>query len=142
MTADEHQSQTVVTNFLFWKNWLLRCSTFAVHRTNNFSLFLLEHLPASHDIQREVSGSAHDPCGRVFRNSIKGPGLQRPGQRFLDHVFGQIEMLYSKNPRQDGDHLSRLATEKVLNQLGHFLRLLDNSFQLNPCKKTGLRPAW
>src|SRR5207247_2468545 len=58
---------------------------------------------------------------RIFRNAVKRPGLQRSGERFLHHVFGQGEMLEPENPRQSGDHLSRFMPEKMFHHLGHFL---------------------
>jgi hypothetical protein len=46
--------------------------------------------------------------------------LQRSGQRFLNHVFGQVEMLDPENPRQCGNQLSGLMPEKMLHHLGYF----------------------
>ena len=129
MAADEHQSQTVVGNFLLRKNRLVRRYAVAVHRTNNFSLFALKDFPAPDDIQREVARSAHDPGGRILWNSVKRPGLQRARQRFLDDIFSEIEVLNSEYSRQRRDHLSRLVTKKVFHQLGHAVRFLHNGFQ-------------
>src|SRR4029453_9369762 len=129
MTAHKHQSQTVVTNFLFRKNRLIHRASLAIHRMNNFRLLDMEHLSTSDDIQRQVSRCAHDPGGRILRNSIKRPGLQRARQRFLDHVFCEGEMLDSEDLCQSRDHLSSLTTKKMFHQLGHLLWILNRSFQ-------------
>jgi hypothetical protein len=89
---------------------------------NDFRFLFPEDFLAPDHIEREVSRSPHDPRGRIFRNAVKRPGLQRAGQRFLNYIFGQGEMFDPENPRQDGHHLSRLMTEKMFHYLGYFPR--------------------
>src|SRR5438445_352344 len=83
-----------------------------------FGLLVAEDLLAADHVQRQVSRSPHDPGGRVLRNAVKRPGLQRSGQRFLDHVFGQAQMLDAENSRQRRHQLSALVTEQVLHYVG------------------------
>ena len=65
-------------------------------------------------IQRQIFRHLRDPRRRISRDAIIGPGLRRPGQRFLNHVFGEVEVLDAEDPGERRDHLSRLVTEKML----------------------------
>ena len=73
----------------------------------------------SDDVEREIAGRAHDPSGRIFRDPAVWPRLQRARQRFLHHVFSQVQMLDPENAGQRRHHFSRLMTEKMLDQLRH-----------------------
>src|SRR5437762_10997535 len=122
MAAHEHHPQTVVREFLVGENRHVGRGALSLHQPDEFGFLVAENLFAPDHIQRQVAGSPHDPRGRIFRNAVKRPRLQRSGQRFLNHVFGQAEVLDAENPRQGGHHLSRLMTEKMFHHLGHFLR--------------------
>ena len=122
MAAHEHHPQTVVRKFLVGENRNVGRGALSLHQPDDFTFLVAEDFLAPDHIQRQVAGSPHNPRGRIFRNAVKRPGLQRSGQHFLDHVLGQGEVLDAENPRQGGDHLSRLMPEKMLHHLGHFLR--------------------
>ena len=65
------------------------------------------------------------PPGRIFRDAIEGPGLQRPGEGCLDYVLCQRKMLEYKNSCQGGDHLPCFMPKKMFHHLGH--RPLDTA---------------
>ncbi len=117
MAAHEHHPQTVVGDFLLGEDRRVRRGTRPIHQADDFSFLVAKNFFAPDHIQREVAGSAHDPGGRIFRNAVKRPGLQRPGERFLNHVFSQAEMFDAENPRQGGHHLSRFMTEKMFHHV-------------------------
>ena len=75
---------------------------------------------APDQIEGEIFRHLRDPRRRIFRDSVIGPDLQRPRQRFLHHVFGPIQVFEAENPRQRRDHLSRLVTKKMLHHLSNF----------------------
>ncbi len=122
MATHEHHPQPVVRNFLFREARRLRRGAGLFHQMDDLRFPVAENLFTPDCIYSEVAGSPHNPCGRIFGNSIKRPGLQRPGQGFLDHIFGQAQMFNPENPGQRGDHLSPLMTEKMFHHLGHFSR--------------------
>ena len=113
MAADEHHAQAVVGDFLVGEQRLRPARGFgAIHQADDFGFLVAENFLAADDVEREVAGGAHDPGGGILRHAVERPGLQRAGERFLDHVFGEGEMFDAENPGQDGHHLSRLRGGK------------------------------
>src|SRR6266850_3807653 len=92
------------------------------YQPGDLRFLIAKHFFAPYHIQGQVPGHSHDPGGGIFRDAVERPGLQRPGERFLDHILGQVEMLDPKYPRQRRNHLSRLMPEKMLHHLGNVPR--------------------
>jgi len=116
MAAREHQPQSFVFDFG------VQCRRF-VRRMfecrGNFRLFVAEYPFASQHIQRQIFRGLCEPCGGVFGNPVVGPRPQRPHERFLDHILGQLQSGDSEDSRQDGNKFPRLVTEKVFRQTGN-----------------------
>ncbi len=89
MTANKHQSQTIIDNFGVGKNRFVRLSFAGVHQSNDFRPFALEQLATPNNVQRQIARGAHDPGRRIPGHAIKRPGLQGARQRFLHDVLGE-----------------------------------------------------
>ena len=82
-------------------------------------LFAETFFPAK-QIVRKILRRLRDPSSRIIGYPVIGPGPKRPNQRFLDHILGQLQMVNSKDARQDRNQLSGLNPEKMLGQPGNF----------------------
>jgi hypothetical protein len=82
--------------------------------------FVAEDFVPPDQIERQIFRHLRDPGGRIFRDAVVGPGLQRLGQGFLHHVFGAVEVFDAENSRQRRDHLSRFVTEKMFHHRSDF----------------------
>ena len=70
--------------------------------------FALPGLLAAQVIQREILRGLREPRGGIVRHAAIRPGLQRPHERFLHHVLGELQpvpkltrSLASSGRRQD-----------------------------------------
>jgi len=73
--------------------------------------------PAAQPVQRLVARYVDQPGPRVLGDSAVRPLPQRLQERFLDHVFGEVQVLQPEDVGQGGQHLPRLAAEQMLDQL-------------------------
>ncbi len=63
-------------------------------------------------VDRAVARRRDDPGGRVGRNAVARPALERDRKGVLDRLLGAVEV--PERAGEDGDRLSRLAPEQAV----------------------------
>ena len=81
-----------------------------------------EDLVAANDVDGDIVRDAKEPAGRVFRDAVIRPGLQRPQHRLLDRLLRERDVLGAEKTRQAGHHAARLMPEQMLDQDAGFRR--------------------
>src|SRR5688572_4633480 len=99
----------------------------------DLTFLVAEDFFAPDEIEGEIFRHLCDPRRRISRDAVVRPGLQRPGQRFLNHVFGTVQVFDAEDPGQRRDYLSRLMTEKMLHHLSDFPGWWYSGINLGMC---------
>jgi hypothetical protein len=94
----------------------------------------MKNLFAADEIQRQILRYLRDPSGGILRDAVIGPSLQCLGQRFLNYIFGPVDVLDAKNSRQGRNYLSRLMPEAMLHHLSNFSRGRHRTFGIGICR--------
>src|SRR6185436_4622285 len=66
---------------------------------------------ATQSIDRALASGGGDPATRVGRQAIPWPPAQRDGERFLDRIFGNVDVAESAD--QGGDRSARVLAKDV-----------------------------
>ena len=69
---------------------------------------------ATEAIDRHASGDGIEPRGRAIRHAIAIPRLEGPCVRFLQRVFGRVEI--ASQPDQPGQHGRALGASDAIEQ--------------------------
>ncbi len=75
-------------------------------------------LLASQLIEGEVLGRSREPGGGVVRHAAIGPGLQGADERFLDHIFGELQLMRAEVRGERGNEAGALLAKEMLGDLG------------------------
>jgi hypothetical protein len=63
-----------------------------------------------------AAGGGQEPRGRIIRHALEAPVPHRRDERFLNHVFGQFQIVGPEDAREHGDESPRLAPEERLDR--------------------------
>ncbi len=122
VAANKHQPEAIIRNFGFAQPSPVGDGRFFLRQADQFGFLVAKNPLAPYHIQGEVSRRAQDPGGGICGQTVEGPGLQRPDERLLHHVFSQRQMLHAKDAGQGGDHSGGFRAKKVLHHLDNFPR--------------------
>jgi hypothetical protein len=82
-----------------------------------------------------VPGGPVKPGGRVIGYASNGPDLRGLEERILYHVLDEPEIVGTESPGQNGNHLSRFMTEKMIDQLVYVMTVQRMPLLLSRLKK-------
>src|SRR6267143_1570322 len=116
MTAGKHHAQLVVLDLLLEGRRFPGTILPEPQTVDELRAEVAELIVPPQKIDGPVAGHPHEPGGGIVGKAVNRPRLQGPAQRVLDHVLGQVEPSQPDHPGQIGDHLPRLAAEKMVDQ--------------------------
>ncbi len=100
---------------------------FALEKPPQFGRERARRSLAPQDIERAVLRGRHQPGGRIFRHAAEFPHLHRAAEGILHGILSQREVVDPEDPRQRGDHASRIAPEEMIAGLHLHVQLLDRA---------------
>src|SRR5437773_8647481 len=114
MTAGKHHAELVVLNFFVEDRRAGGLVLSLFQQVDDFRGKVPELIVAPDNIDRPVTSHTHQPGRRIVGHSLNWPDLEGSAEGVLNHVLGQSEAAQPEDPREIRNHLSRLATEKMV----------------------------